>query len=209
MMKRSLLLPLLLLFALLPGTVRSEEEKRIAGPLVVFSDDLMFSVKEPAGWIGDIEKAPHVQAAVAFYREGESFDESSALIAVRVSTKVDENTKEDLAHDMQGFRESYPDAVFRDLTVKHASYKSFSKVFEIPDRRHEYVTFLNPGRKVPYLFTVVLNTGQREAEDDELQAYREVVRTLEYIPQDKVKPPKKGTSGGSKAKDPAKSSPGN
>jgi hypothetical protein len=108
MMKRSLLLSLFLLLALLPGMARSEEEKRVPGPLVVFSDDLMFAIKEPKGWIGDIEKARHGDAAVALYKEDETFEEHSALIAVRVSTKVDENTREDLAHDMQEFRESYP-----------------------------------------------------------------------------------------------------
>jgi len=207
MMKRSPLLPLFLLLALLPCTARAaEEEKRIPGPLVVYSDELMFTVKEPTGWIGDIEKAPHIQAAVALYREEETFEENSSLIAVRVSAKVDENTKEDLAYDMQEVRSLYPDVRFSDLAVKHPSYKTFSKIFAIPDRRYEYVTFLNPGRKTHYLFTVVMNTGAREAEQDELQAYRDVVRSIEYIPQEGVKPPKKADPAGGKKKEPAEKS---
>jgi hypothetical protein len=189
MTKRSLLLSMVLLLSLLPGTARSEEEKRKEGPLVVYSDDLMFVVKEPKGWIGDIEKAPHVQAGVVLYRENETFEENSALIAVRVSRKVDENTREDLAHDMQEVRSLYPDVQFSDLAVQHPSYKSFSKVFFIPKSKYEYVTFLNPGKKTPYLFTVVLNTGTRKAIKEELRVYREVVRSLEFIPQDGVKAP--------------------
>jgi hypothetical protein len=205
-MKRSLLLPLFLLFALLPGLARSEEEERKPGPLVVYGDDLMFTVKEPVGWIGDVEKAKHVQAAVVLYPEQETFEEKSAVIAVQVSGKIDENTQEDLAHDMQGFRERYPDVEFLDLSVKHPSYKSFSKVFSIPNSHYEYVTFLNPGKKAPFLFSVILNTGSRQAENEELEAYRDVVQSLEYIPQDGVKPPKKAGAGSSKKKGPAEKS---
>jgi hypothetical protein len=180
----------LLLLALLPGTARSQEQEgRIPGPMVVYSDKVMFTVKEPKGWVGDIQNAKHIEAAVVLYRENEAQSADATLIAVQVASKVDENTRADLAHDMEGFRERYPAVQFGDLAVKHPTYKAFSKIFSIPETRFEYVTFLNPGKKVPYLFTVIMNTGKRKADKNELSAYREIVRSIEYISQEGVKPP--------------------
>jgi hypothetical protein len=161
------------------------------GRLVVYGDDMMFVIKEPKGWLGDMEKAKHGDAAVVLSREDKAATENGTTISVRVSRKVDENTKEDLLHDMQGFRERYPDAQFKDLKAKHPSFKIFPKIFSVPGKRYDYVTFLNPGKKVPFLFTVVMQTGQRTASKEELDAYREVVRSVEYISQEGVKPPEK------------------
>jgi len=177
----------LFILLLLPGTVLPAEE-RTPGPLVVYGDDFMFVIKEPKGWQGDIENAPKLSAGVVLYREKESFEKHSILIIVRMARKVDENTAEDLAFEMSGFHTRYPDAVFGELQAKHPSYASFSKVFSIPKSRHEYVTFLNPGKASPYLFSVAMDTGMRKATAEELQVYREVVRSLEFIPQDGVKP---------------------
>ncbi len=173
---------------LLPAAARPAEEKRTPGPLVVYGDDFMFVVKEPKGWLGDVENAPKISAGVVLYREKETFERKTAFIAVRMSRKVDENTAEDLAHEMREFRTLYPDVEYGPLSAKHPSYASFSKVFSIPKSRYEYVTFLNPGPSVPYLFSVVLNTGKRKASKQELQVYRDVVRSLEFIPQEGVKP---------------------
>ncbi len=187
MRRRALVLAAFIALGLLPGTARPADE-RTAGPLVVYGDDFMFVVKEPKGWQGDIDNAPKLSAGVVLYREQETFEKNSALIVVRMARKVDENTAEDLAHEMREFRKLYPDAEFGDLRVKHPSYASFSKVFAIPKSRYEYVCFLNPGKEVPYLFSIAMNTGKRKASKEELQTFRDVVRSLEFIPQDGVEP---------------------
>ncbi len=186
-MKRYLSLFAILVFALSAAVAWSEEE-RTAGPLVVYGDDFMFVVKEPKGWQGDVENAPKLSAGVVLYRDKETFEKHSILIIVRMAGKVDENTEEDLAHEMRGFRTLYPDAEFSPLPVKHPSYASFSKVFSVPKSRHEYVTFLNPGASVPYLFSIAMDTGKQKATAGELEAYREVVRSLEFIPQYGLRP---------------------
>jgi len=166
------------------------DEKRTPGPLVVFSDDLMFAVKEPEGWTADIENAPKLSAGVVLFRESETFEKHGVLVAIRVAKKVDENTADDLAHDMKEFRNLYPDAQFKDLKTPHPSYASYAKVFAIPKSRYDYVAYLNPGPVTPYLFAVTMYTGNKPAGKNELAVFKSVIKSLEYIPQDAAAPPR-------------------
>jgi hypothetical protein len=166
-----------------PASSSAAEEKKHR-PLVVYGDKFMFVIQEPEGWAADVENAVKLSAGVILVREGETFEKHGALIAIRVAKKVDEDTKEDLAHDMREFKNLYPDVQFKDLKVKHPSYASHAKLFAIPRSRHDYVAYLNPGPSTPFLFSVTMTTGKKEAEKKDLKAYREIVRSLEFIPQD-------------------------
>jgi hypothetical protein len=172
----------------LPASGKDEERKN--GPLVVYGDNFMFIVQEPEGWTADIENAPKLSAGVVLVREGETFAKHGVLIAIRVLKKVDENTRDDLAHDMREFRNLYPDVQFRDLTAPHPTYPSHAKLFAIPRSRYDYVTYLNPGAGVPILFSVTMTTGKKEADTRDLKTYQDVVRSLEFIPQDATAPPR-------------------
>ena len=166
------------------------EEKRTPGPLVVYGDDVMFAIKEPEGWTADIENAPKLSAGVVLYREAETFEKHNVLIAIRVAKKVDEKTADDLAHDMGEFRNLYPDVQFKDLKTPHPSYKSYAKVFAIPKSRYDYVAYLNPGPVTTYLFSVTMYTGKKQAGKTELKVYKDVIKSLEFIPQDAAPPPR-------------------
>ena len=172
----------------LPGPAGAAEEKRTPGPLVVYGDDFMFAIKEPEGWTADIENAPRLSAGVVLYRESETFEKHGVLIAIRVAKKVDEKTADDLAHDMKEFRNLYPDVEFKDLKTPHPSYKSHAKLFAIPKSRHDYVAYLNPGPVTPYLFSVTMYTGKKQAGKSELKVYKDVIKSLEFIPQDAAAP---------------------
>ena len=178
----------LALFGILSMPAGAAEVKK-AQPLVVYGDDFMFVIQEPVGWTADMENAAKLSAGVVLVREGETFEKHGVLIAVRVAKKVDENTQEDLSHDMREFRKLYPDVEFRDVQVKHPAYASLAKLFAIPKSRYEYVTYLNPGAGMPFLVSVTMTTGKKEADTKDLKVYREVVGSLEFIPQDGVKPP--------------------
>lgn len=161
-----------------------EEEKRVAGPLVVYSPDFMFSVKEPEGWTADIENAPKLSAGVVFYRAGETFERHTVLIAIRISRKVDENTAQDLAHDMEQYRALYPDVAFRPLDLSHPTYRSFAKLFAIKNSSYEYLCYVNAGKDWPYLFTAAMGKKKAAADQAELEAYRRIVRSLEWLPME-------------------------
>lgn len=173
-----------------PQTVPPEaaDEKRTPGPLVVYGDDFMFAIKEPEGWTADIENAPKLSAGVVLYREAETFEKHGTLIAIRVARKVDEKTADDLAHDMKEFRRLYPDVEFKDLKTPHPSYKTLAKVFAIPRSRYDYVAYVNPGPVTPYLFSVTMYTGKKPAGKTELAVYKDVIKSLEFIPQDAAAP---------------------
>jgi hypothetical protein len=166
------------------------EEKRTPGPLVVYGDDFMFAIHEPEGWTADIENAPKLSAGVVLYREGETFEKHGVLIAIRVAKKVDENTADDLAHDMKEFRNLYPDVQFKPLKAPNPRYASHAKVFAISKSRYDYVAYLNPGPGTPYLFSVTMYTGKKQAGKKELKTYKDVIRSLEFVPQDAAAPPR-------------------
>ncbi len=187
-MKRFVLLMMIFGSLLMPVVGRGEGKK--PGPLVVYGENFMFVIQEPEGWTADIENASKLSAGVVLYRGGETFEKHGALIAIRAATKVDENTADDLAHDMREFRNLYPDVQFKDLKAPHPSYASHAKVFAIPRSRYDYITFLNPGPGAALLFSVTLYTGKKEADDKELKAYKDVIKSLELMPQDAASPPR-------------------
>jgi hypothetical protein len=172
----------------LPGPAGAAEEERKPGPLVVYGDDFMFAIKEPEGWTADIENAPKLSAGVVLYRAAETFEKHEVLIAIRVAKKVDEKTADDLAHEMKEFRKLYPDVEFKELKTPHPSYKSHAKTFAIPKSRYDYVAFLNPGPVTPYLFSVTMYTMKKRADKRELKIYKDVIKSLEFIPQDAAAP---------------------
>lgn len=171
-----------------PAPAGAAEEERTPGPLVVYGDDLMFAIKEPEGWTADIENAPKLSAGVILYRATETFEKHGVLIAIRVAKKVDEQTADDLAHDMKEFRNLYPDVQFKDLKTPHPSYRAHAKLFAIPKSRYDYVSYLNPGPVTPYLFSVTMYTGKKQAGKAELKIYKDVIKSLEFIPQDAAEP---------------------
>lgn len=167
--------------------VGAEEENRREGPLVVFSDDFMFSVKEPKGWTADIENAPKLSAGIVFYQQAESFEKRGTTISIRISKKVDEDTAKDLAHDMEQFRSLYPDVEFLPLKAVRKGYKTFAKLFAIRNSSYHYLCYVNPGKDAPYLFVVFMEKQKKKAEDKELKAFREIVKTLDWLPKEEGK----------------------
>jgi hypothetical protein len=187
-LKQFALLSLIFGALMLPAGSMAEERKN--GPLVVYGDTFMFMIQEPEGWTADIENAAKLSAGVVLVREGETFEKHGVLIAIRVAKKVDENTRDDLAHDMREFRNLYPDVQFKDLKASHPTYASHAKLFAIPKSRYDYVTYLNPGAGSPLLFSVTMTTGKKPAEKKDLEVYRDVVRSLELIPQNAAASPR-------------------
>jgi ethanolamine utilization microcompartment shell protein EutL len=63
-------------------------------------------------------------------------------------------------------------------------------VFAIPKSRYDYVAYLNPGPVTTYLFSVTMYTGKKPAGKSELKIYKDVIKSLEFIPQDAAAPPR-------------------
>jgi hypothetical protein len=156
--------------------------------LIVYGDGFRFGVKEPAGWIGDWERASKLRSNIIFYPKEHDMTTAYGVIRVRVNDKKDEDTGADLAADMEAYRKQFEAIQFQDLEASHPRYPCFPKLFCLEGKFHEYVSYLNPGKEYGYMFSVAMNTKDKTATESELLAFRTVVSSL--IAMDAV-----GTSG--------------
>ena len=150
---------LLATFAL-PFAVLADEKPRLekkTDSLLVYGEGFLFSVKEPPGWVGDTENAGKYGANVIFYPAAQKGKKGGIMIRVLIADKVDENTADDLAHDMTGYKRNFPKIKFEEITVTHPSYRVFPKIFTVPGRFYEYVAYLNPGPKRKLMFSASMS----------------------------------------------------
>lgn len=146
--------------------------------LLVYGDNVMFGVKEPAGWTGDTTNAASFEASVVLHESGQPSDSWFGLIRIRVSSKVDENTSADLAADIRSYKARFPGIQFKDLSVANPRYLCLAKVFYLPAKSYEYVAYVNPGPNKPILFLVSMNTPKSEASLKELEAFKSAIESL-------------------------------
>jgi len=149
--------------------------------LLVYGDNIMFGVKEPAGWTGDTTNAASFEASLVLHESGQPSDSWFGLIRIRVSSKVDENTSADLAEDIRSYKAQFPGVQFKDLSVANPRYLCLAKVFYLPGKSYEYVAYLNPGPKKPILFLVSMNTPKSEASLKELEAFKSAIQSLTLL----------------------------
>jgi hypothetical protein len=149
--------------------------------LLVYGDGFIFGVKEPDGWKADINNAAKLDANILFYRSNESFSNHGSFIYIRINKKVDENVGEDLKYDMKQYSDKYPKIQFGDISVSHASFALYAKLFYEPNKFYEYVTYINPGRGKPITVSATMNVQKQEASAEELTAYKQVVSSLILI----------------------------
>jgi hypothetical protein len=100
---------------------------------------------------------------------------------VLVAVKMDESTEEDLKFDMETYRKKHPAVQFKDIVVRHPEYRTFPKLFSVEGSFSEYVTYLNPGRKYPYIITASLTVQGAAATDEDLKAYADLVASIKAM----------------------------
>lgn len=166
---------------LLAAASASAQSSQKLNSLIVYGDGFAFGVKEPDGWHGDTGKiAAQYNVHVVFQSPSEP-PESDVTIRVRVNKKVDENTIEDLNYDMEGYKQQFPNAQFSALNLTHVEYKTFAKVFFIPNQFYEYVAYLNPGPGKRFILSVVMSKKGEPANEGELKAYRTVLKSIAWL----------------------------
>ena len=101
--------------------------------LLVYGDNFLFSVKEPAGWEGDTVSAEKFRSNVVLHEVTQPADSVAGLIRVRLNDKTDENISEDMEADIRSYRAQYPKIQFKDITIKNMAYPAVAKVFYVPD----------------------------------------------------------------------------
>lgn len=183
MARKSLLIGISVFF-IISTTFSVADQKPPLDSLIVYGNGFAFGVKEPQGWVGDTQNSSKFHANIIFYKKSETAENSKALIRILVAKKADENTKADLEYDMEGYKSKYRNIKFKDIDVPHSTYKTFPKLFYIPDTFFEYVVYINPGEGVPQLFSVSMNKQKKEATNEELEVFRNIVRSILMISKD-------------------------
>lgn len=181
--RTKLFIGIVIFFIIIPNIMFAAEKPSLDS-LIVYGEGFAFGVKEPQGWIGDIQNSSRFHANIIFYKKSETVENAKALIRILVARKADENTKADLEYDMEGYKSKYRNIKFKDIDVPHSAYKTFPKLFYIPDTFFEYVVYINPGEGVPQLFSVSMNKQKKEATNEELEAFRNIVRSILMISKD-------------------------
>jgi len=151
-MKRIRLLIGITIFFIITSTIAIAVEKPPLDSLIVYGEGFAFGVKEPQGWVGDTQNSRQFGANIIFYQKSETVENAKTLIRILVAKKADENTKADLEYSMESYKSKYKDIKFKDIDVSHPTYKTFPKLFFMPDTFFEYVVYINPGEGIPQFF---------------------------------------------------------
>ena len=146
--------------------------------LMVYGDDFMFTVKEPGGWIGDIDNAEKYYSNIIFYKSKADIDNGGALIQVYNFKKTDEETHNDLEYDIKSYRDKYANLKEKDLSVSHKEYKCYSKTVYVENNFYQYLVYVNPGAKYKSGLSVAMNISKRPATEEELKAFNEIITSL-------------------------------
>jgi hypothetical protein len=62
-----------------------------------------------------------------------------------------------------------------------AAYPALAKVFYVPGQFYEYVTYMNPGRGEPFIFSASINSQKSEATEKQLGAYESTLASLKLL----------------------------
>jgi len=96
-----------------------------------------------------------------------------------VAKKISEDTSADLKHTIDRYRLRYHNVESRDGAASHPRYRAYAKLFCLPGKFCEYVTYVNPGPASSFLLSVVLTRPKHAATSIELAAYKRVIASLD------------------------------
>ena len=161
-----------------PVSIAAGEPKRHV--LDVYGDGFAFEVTEPPGWFVDSTIASEFGASVILYpTTRDPHSPGTPVIRVVVAKKISEDTGADLKRTMAYYRSRYYSVEFLDSGASHPRYRVYAKLFCLPGKLCEYLTYLNPGPGSSFLLSVVLTRPKHAATSIELAAYRRVIASLD------------------------------
>jgi len=85
---------------------------------------------------------------------------------------------------MEAYKSKYSNIRFKDIDVSHPIYKTYPKLFFVPDTFFEYVVYINPGEGIPQLYSVSMNMQKKEATNEELEVFKSIVRSILMLSKD-------------------------
>lgn len=148
------------------------------GEFMVSGEGFLFSLKEPAGWIGDKAIAKEHFSDIVFYTNKDDIKKDGTLIQVYSFDKKDERTELDLEGAILDYKDVYENLQQKDFLVAHKTYKCFSKLAYMDKHFYLYTVYVNPGPKFKTGVVVEMHLLERPANEQELQAFRQIIASI-------------------------------
>lgn len=146
--------------------------------IVVYGNDFAFKVNAKIGWIGDIDLAKQYYSNIIFFKSKDELKNGGAIIQINVFKKQDEKTEKDLEYDIKSYIDKYKDLKKQELIVSNKEYKCFSMHIYVDKVFYMYTAYINPGVNFKKGFSVSMNVSKRNATEEELTAFREIIASL-------------------------------
>jgi hypothetical protein len=168
------------LLFLFTSTITSAQQTKER--VVIENDEYQYSLLAPKDWDSDMENAADIMCDVAFFPDTFSLESAvesgEPIIQVTAFEKQDENTVEDLNFDLEQYKKEYAGVKFAAITIKHPSYKTYSKLASVEGVFYQYLTYINAGTNFANAISVAMNTAEHPATEAQIKAFEAVVASL-------------------------------
>ncbi len=149
--------------------------------VLVNTDSVKFRVGEPKGWMADVDNAGQFASNVVLYTSLDNVNAGGGMVQITATSKKDLDTAKELEAEIASYNENYPTVKQKDLVTSHKMYKCFSALLYVNGDFYRYITYVNPGDSFKKELIVILNVRKRPATETEIDAYKNIVESLEML----------------------------
>lgn len=152
---------------------------------LLYGDGYAYWLNAPAGWVVDNRAGVSMGLQVVFYPEGETWQDSPAVIYSSKYTKQEgQDLQAIIAQDLEKTQRNSPTAEIREAPPIATAAAGAAKVFSVRGDRwgnYDAVAFID---QPTIVVTVVLHTRGEEQFDAHFDAFASVVRS--YAPMERL-----------------------
>ena len=147
--------------------------------LAVYGDQFYFLVSEPANWKGYTYDADKNSLNAYFCLPGYRWNNSPAVMYIRVMTKAGATVEQSLGADMKDFSLRKASMAFADLEIKDVPYHYAAKEYLIDNMDRDYLCYIDLGQDWPFYVIFVLS-GPKDVSPAYLNDFGNLVRSFQW-----------------------------
>jgi hypothetical protein len=146
----------------------------------LFTDGYLIKFKTKLGWYGSKRYAKKYNSNVIFYPEKIS-NKKAIILKLNIFPKKDENVKKDFDLIIKNYKKKYNQKKIRNIKIINKKYNIYSKKIFEEGKVYEYISYVNPGIKVPYLLGFHLIKNKKKTNQKELNHFKYIINNFEII----------------------------
>ena len=158
--------------------------------MIVYGQNFAFSIKEPANWNGYTEDAYKYTVNAYFCLSNSNFNNSPAVIYIRILDKAGYEVKKHLEIDMKNFKKKKKKIEFKEFKINKLNYKFASKIYIIDDKFVDYLCYLDPGKDSSAYLIFVLN-GKKKISKKYKKDFIKIIKSFFWLGQNVILQEKK------------------